>query len=107
MTELLSFEKSRLNAHGPRLPDLFELEDGLDFFGALGGLDKNEAEDLPARQCDLRVIGDLFERRLHVGVGGNDLGLFRRRHSAADYVAEILAVKAKTNDQSRRLSICD
>ena len=43
----------------------------------LGWLDEDEAKNFPARQRDLRVIGNLREGRLYVFVRRRDLGLLR------------------------------
>ena len=62
----------------PGLPNLIELENGLNLFRALGRLDEDEAENLAARKRDFRMVGDFRESSLHVIVSGLDLGLLRR-----------------------------
>jgi hypothetical protein len=60
------------------LANFFELEDRLDFLGALARLDKDEAQDIAPGQSDLGVFSDLLEDCLHVRLVRNNLGLTRR-----------------------------
>jgi hypothetical protein len=69
---------------GPRLADLFELQDGLDLIRTLRGLDQDEAQNFAAGQRDLGMVRDLFERGLDVGIGRNNLRLPWRRDFPCD-----------------------
>ncbi len=61
------------------LPNLIELENGLNLLRALRRLDEDEAENLAAGKHDFRMVGDFRESGFHVVVSGNDLGLLRAK----------------------------